>query len=459
MNTGIFKIAIFLLVFFLFCYFRFTNLDKRISFGWDQEQYTVQVRQLIKDHKPVLIGPRVNNDRGFFLAPYFTYIIAPFFLLTNLHPNALLYFLILFNFLFFFLSFYLIKSMFGGQTAFLFLIFWSINSLLATYDIIPWWPIWIPLGVIITWWLLHKIYHCRGYFWWAILGFTLGFFFNMHIQFALVIFFAAVFGLTIFKSKKISIYQPLISFIAFGATFIPLLIFDLRHQFLNSKLFINFFTNNGDSFRGYLLIWLPVFNNLIKSLIHFNSFILTTLFYVLIFALIIWLYRIGKGFYRNFFFSLAALWLVFPLVFTKYGRRPSEYYFIFLYPFLYLVVAESIKRLPKKIHATILIILIPYLFFNNLDSLSYRIKPDTYSLYYMDKLVKDFAPFAKNKKFNIAFGVPVGGDSGYRYLFDLYGIKQTENWSDPLVQLVRPVRKECQFKSEAGGIIVPKGLE
>ncbi|MFA6533384.1 MAG: hypothetical protein WCT22_05340, partial [Patescibacteria group bacterium] len=89
------------LVFLLFMFFRFNNFGNRIGFGWDQEQYSTQVRQLIVDHKPVLLGPRTTNDRGFFLAPYFTYLITPFFLLTNLHPYAIGIFLICFNILFF----------------------------------------------------------------------------------------------------------------------------------------------------------------------------------------------------------------------------------------------------------------------------------------------------------------------------------------------------------------------
>lgn len=453
------KIAALGIIFTLFCFFRFYNLDKRIAFGWDQEQYTTQVRQLVKEHKPVLIGPRVNNDKGFFLAPYFTYLITPFFLATNLHPWAILYFLIFFNFLFFLISYYLIKSVFNEYFAFLFLTIWAINPLLAGYDTVAWWPVWIPLGVIFTWWLLHKIYHQKSFLWWGILGLSLGLFFNMHFQFVLVMIFAGIFLVSIIKTKKPAVYKFILLLGAFVLMFTPLLIFDLRHDFLNIKLFFGFVTQNHTSAKVDYLAWLPVFNNLIKPLTYFTSTYIAIFFYAAILILLVILCRKKTKFYKSFYFSAIFMWLLFPIVFAKYGRRPSEYYFIFLYPFIYIVLIDIITQINKKISVVILIVLIPLLFLLNQKTLFDRFKPDLFSLYYMDKLVKDFAPFTRNKRFNIAFGVPVGGDSGYRYLFDYYQIKQTGDWNDPLIRLVRPSTNECRFKSEETGIIIPPELK
>jgi len=452
------KILLIGIIFAIFCFFRFNNLDKRIGFGWDQEQYTTQVRQLVKEHRPVLIGPRVNNDKGFFLAPYFTYFITPFYLATNLHPRAILYFLIFFNLLFFLLSFFLIKSIFKEYFAYLFLIFWAINPLMAGYDTTAWWPVWIPLGVIATWWLLHKIYKENLAVWWLTLGLILGFFFNMHFQFVVVVFFAIIFLLASSKTRKNNIRHFILLAGSFILTFLPLFIFDLRHDFLNVKLFFGFMTQNASGARADYLAWLPVFNNLIKPLINVISDQVTILFYIFVLIAVFWLYKIKTKFFKIFYLSFIFLWVVFPIIFAKYGRRPSEYYFVFLYPFIYILLIDIVAQLPKKTALFIFVILITLLFMANLNSLFDRLKPDHYSLFYMDKLVKDFAPFTKNKKFNISFGVPVGGDSGYRYLFDYYQIKQTGDWNDPLIRLVRPSTKECQYKSEAAGIIIPPEL-
>lgn len=452
------KIVLILIIFTLFCFFRLKNIEKRIGFGWDQEQYTTQVRQLVKEHKPVLIGPRVNNDKGFFLAPYFTYLITPFYLATNLHPNAILYFIIFFNLLFFFLSFFLIKSIFKEYFTYLFLTLWAINPLLAGYDTTAWWPIWIPLGVIATWWLLNRIYHKNSPILWIILGLNLGFFFNMHFQFVIVVLFSIIFLLASLKSRKNNISHFILLAGSFIITFLPLFIFDLRHDFLNIKLFFGFITQNSGGAGADYLAWLPVFNNLIKPLIIVASDKLTVVFYILTLIVLFYLYRVKTKFFKTFYLSSIFLWIVFPVIFAKYGKRPSEYYFVFLYPFIYISIIDLIAQLPKKLPLLLFTLLIPTLFITNLNPLLDRLKPDYFSLYYMDKLIKDFAPFTKGKKFNISFGVPVGGDSGYRYLFDYYQIKQTGDWSDPLIRLVRPSTKECHYKSEAAGIIIPPEL-
>ena len=50
------KIFALAIIFLIFCFFRFYNLDKRLSFGWDQEQFSYQIKQIVQDHQPVLIG-------------------------------------------------------------------------------------------------------------------------------------------------------------------------------------------------------------------------------------------------------------------------------------------------------------------------------------------------------------------------------------------------------------------
>ena len=150
-------IAVALVLFFVFAYLRFFNLNNRIIFDWDQEHYAYEIKNIVVEHKLTLIGPRANNDLGFFLGPYFTYLMLPFYLLTNLHPNGSIYFLVAYNLVFYWLSFVVIKKLFNVKTALLFLILWTVNNLLTAYDIIPWWPVLIPLGVILTWkFLLEK---------------------------------------------------------------------------------------------------------------------------------------------------------------------------------------------------------------------------------------------------------------------------------------------------------------
>lgn len=443
-------------VFLLFSFFRFYNLDKRIGFDWDQEQFSFQIKNIIVNHKLTLIGPRVVNDKGFFLAPYFTYLLVPFYLATNLHPQGLIYFLILFNCLFFFLTFLMIKKIFGSLQAILFLFLWSTNPLLIVYDTIPWWPVTIPLGVIIIWVALYYLYKKNSLINWITTGLTLGFFLNMHFQFIFIFFFSCLFLIIFLKNKKIFPFKKIVAFaFSFLITFTPLIIFDLRHNFLNINNLINFFFSKNGAVGNDRHVWLTVFSYFLQPLIFFRSITISKIFYFAIFLITIYLYKTKKNFLKNFYLATIILWLSFPLFFILYGQRPSEYYFVFLYPFILIIITDfflSVKQLP------IIIVFGVLIFFINSKQIINNLQPNIFGLYYKDKAIKKLKKLTKNKKFNVSFDTPLGVNSGYNYLIDLYNIKQTGNWNDPLVEIRIPPKKD-DIRIQNIGIKIPQELK
>jgi hypothetical protein len=181
-----------LTIFITFSYLRFFNLEKRFVFDWDQENICYSVKNIING-KLTLIGPRVVSDAGFFLGPYFSYLLVPFFIITKLHPKALIFFVIFVNIFFFWLSFFLLKKIFGKTISILFLSFWTINFSLIHFDTVGWWPVVLPLGIMVTFYFLEKIYEKNKLSDWIILGLVLGFFVNMHFQFVFIILFSLMF--------------------------------------------------------------------------------------------------------------------------------------------------------------------------------------------------------------------------------------------------------------------------
>lgn len=88
-----------------------------------------------------------------------------------------------------------------------------------------------------------------------------------------------------------------------------------------------------------------------------------------------------------------------------------------------------------------------------------NLRSDLRSLYYEDLIVKNLAVHLNNKKFNISFTTPPGGDSGFRYLIDYYHINQTGDWTDPLVQIQWPCNKTCQPVFGVIGATIPYELK
>lgn len=457
---GKLKIILFIIIFFIFYLVHFYNIEKRVGFGWDQESYSYQVKNILKDHKLTLIGPRNADIKGFFLGPYFIYILIPFYFFTNLHPSALILFLIFFNLFFFFISFYLIKKMFDFWTAFYFFILWILNKQIIAYDITPWNPIFIPLGAVINLYFLKKITGKDSTILWIILGILSGLFINMHFSFIFIIIFNIFFlFLSNLKQKNFKIKNYFLFFLSFSITFLPLIIFDLRHDFLNIKLFINFFFGKEKTQSYDLFLWMPVFYNMIKNLtiVNLNNNLKILFFYLSFILIFFYLIKKEKeNFTKIFLKSFLLIWLIFPIFFIVYNKRPSEYYFLFLMPYFYITIILFFNKIEiKKIFFLYLLII----FFINKNQLFSVINDDLSGLYYKDKTIKYIKKTIKdNKKFNISYKVPIGENNGYQYLIEYYDIKQSGNFNDSLIEIVSPPETN-NIKFGAIGIKIPTELK
>lgn len=436
--------AVLVFIFIIFACLRFYNLQNRIIFDWDQEHYAYEIKNIVQNHKLTLIGPRANNDKGFFLAPYFTYLMVPFYLTANLHPNGSMYFLIAYNLLFYGLSFFILKKIFGQKQALLFLFFWAINNLLVGYDIIPWWPILIPLGTLLVWKFLLESK-------WFFLGLTLGLFVNIHFQFIFLIFFAAIYVLLNIRKPKYFSWKNITTVIlGFLLTLTPLFLFDLRHDFLNLKLFFGFFMPGSGQLKSDYFAWMPVFTNFLQPLTYWKSETLMQ-FFSLVFAIItFYLYKKSKKELKNFYLSTFILWLVTPIFFAFYGQRPSEYYYVFLYPFILIVLASYLLSFKNKVQKTLcLLLVIGFLTVTNFPLLKNGLGSNNYGLANKDKVVKEIRKNTFAEKISIVYNVPLGRDNGFKYLIEYYGMKDE---GGPKFELVMPVNNQCKFKAGAIGL-------
>lgn len=271
-----------------------------------------------------------------------------------------------------------------------------------------------------------------------------------------MILFSAFF-LILYQIKKKAFYfkKIIVAKLSFLAMFIPLLIFDLRHNFLNTHALINFFFSQGARADHDPNVWFTVFTYFLQPLIYLRSELLAKLLYFVLLLIIVYLCIKKEKFHKLFYYSTLFIWLVFPLFFILYGKRPSEYYFIFLYPFIFITLINFIFIIKKKCLVYLLILLL--FVFNIQNSLS-LLETKFFSLHYKDSAIKELRKLTENKKFNISFDTPLGANFGYLYLIDYYRIKQTGNWHDPLVQIRIPP-KENDIKVEGIGINIPKELK
>ncbi len=451
----IIKIALFILIFFLFIFFRFYNLSNRFIFDWDQEYLSNFLKNIIVNHDLILIGHRATSETGFFFGPYFEYLFVPFYFFSRMHPNGLISFIYLINIVFFAVAYLVIKKLFNQPTAIGFLFFWALNHLFVVYDTIVWAPILIPLGIILTWYFLWRLYKKGELKNYLLLGLTLGFFTQIHSLFFPIDIFAAVFlMIALFAKNKLDLNSSkkiLISIGGFLFFFLPLVVFDLRHNFLNSKLFIGYFT---ERIQGTVDIKssIEVYGNFLKPLLFYNNIFLTLAFHLLILALLIYLTKKRQGFLKVFYLTSLILWIITTITFLRYNQRPSEYYFIYLYPTIVVSVLDFFYQ--KNKYITIVLALI--FFVNNINYLRYITQSHELGLMVKEKAVLKLKNILEGKKYNLSYEVPIGFNTGYEYLLEYYNIKPSGDDKDPLVILRIPKQKGDVAAGKIGFRIPPE---
>lgn len=427
---------LFLLLVFLF--FRMYGLDKRIAFGWDQERDAFAVSEILKG-KLTLIGPRVIGPNGFFLPPYFFYILSPFYFVGKGDPRvSLLFFLFSYWVLFFVLSYKFISKSVGKNESVLFILIWSVLPLAIGIDRIAWNPIFIPLIFIILLFAHYKYYSTGNLHWFLVLCLSYFFGASFHIQGL----FYFPFLLTAFIVNK-EVFLKKLVLLVFSAflVFLPILLFDLRHNFLNFSLIFNFSQNL--LVKGGLL---DVWSNFVSMFVGLRfekaaAFVFYLIFVILNLFLLI---RINVGYKKHLSYSLFLILLLFPVVFYFYGFRPSEYYFNFLVPVFVLIFSIFIPLVKSALSRLLLIFfLVAFIFWSAKLNLKNSVYYDGESLYFKERVVYFIKEITQNRNYNLSIDSKKGKDAGFYYLLKFYGLEYNKDNTFPLIRIVEPPDSNC----------------
>lgn len=431
----------------VFVFYRSYNLSARIGFGWDQERDAWAVTNILAG-KFTLIGPRVQGPAGFFLPPYFFYILAPFYAIWVGNPIATAGFIVFWSVLFFAIGYLVISKIFNKKTALLFLALWAVNPLSVSIDTLAWNPVVVPLVFIILTYLIYQYFKSHKFIYAFFAGLAFGFGISFHMQFLFVAPFFIPVLIDIFKTKKV---RNLVGIILGSLLpFSPILLFDLRHNFLNLNQIVKFVqTGTGDINRVF-----PVWKSVSSFMVGGSpSNLLAIIIYVVIaVGLTIFGLKLKDKIQAKVVIGLGYVWILSLPLFYLLIKNPSEYYFNYLLiPFI-LAISIFLKSM-KRIG--ILFTIICFVYFSLqarplLNDAILNLSEKDRAVILLSKITKDSTPF------NISFDVPFNEDTGYRYLLNYHDVKHSGSPKDPLVEFVIPVEKRSTtFKFNQLGIFVP----
>lgn len=395
---------------------RFWNFPAWFGFDYDQEINAWIAKTILVDHKPVLIGPETSVG-GMYVGPYFNYVIALFFLIGRMNPTTT----ILLNILVSgatIAAFYLIGSrIFNRLTGLTAAILYGFSSFIINYDRVLWNPTPVPLVSLLTIYFLYRFLQNSSFKYLALTIAGIGLLLQLHFQ---AVFLGAFVFLTllIFRPKtflniKADIYMliPLVIFLA------PLVFFDLRHGFLNSRHFLQFFLTGSSTesvdiagnLARMLNVTLSLFENVSAVM---KPFLAATVGIILVLTSVV---HSGK----NLFFRLSLGLLIFSLTLIALYRGPLPIqYFLFLIPVFILLPADILQSLWTKKTPLRWLSPLTLLLFIVINLSALIQSKNEINLWAKQQAVKYVvSALGSNKNVQIDIVAQPGLNTGYKYLF------------------------------------------
>ncbi|MCR4326529.1 MAG: glycosyltransferase family 39 protein [Candidatus Roizmanbacteria bacterium] len=343
---------------------RLINLESQVTFLGDQGRDARIMRDIILLRDLPAIGPPTSIGQ-IYSGPFFYYLMAPFLLLSGLNPVGPAYGTVLLSILGLLTIYIITAKLYHKGVAFCVVLLMTTSWINTTYSRFSWNPNPMPYFSFLTmaaYFYLHQkpqsIY--RGVLFGAIAGLSL----QLHyLSGFITLGLLVLHGIQLVRSKQKR--EIAVSFLAIAAGGIavmsPLLLFELKHSFLNTHNLITLFSNMAQSEGGP-----SYFSELSTTITQAVFYVTQTKLSPLIAHLLFWgvliLAGIKAGRSKSLFLGVNVwLTILFFLLFALLDSPRHPHYYGAIYPSLYILLA-SILPWNKKCYRCKLVIGIISLF-------------------------------------------------------------------------------------------------
>lgn len=324
-------------------FFRLSNLPNTLTFQADQARDAILVSKIFLEHKPVFIGP-VTSVGNMYLGPLYYYFMLPFLVLSYPSPLGPAYGVALCGILAVFL-FYKLGSQFLGKTAgMISAILAAMSATLIYFSRFSWNPNPVPLVSLLMIYFTYLAWKKNSQYWLAV-AICFSVLLQLHYLSMIMLAGAGFFWLwsllTILKKKKqFQLNTELISFakitllcLVIGLVFFsPLVLFDIKHDFVNLRAFQSIFVSEKILTAGAA----GQSTNLLLGIVRESHGRTVEVLYTLLF---------GKlDAYQNYLLLGVGLYL---LAFFKFRRKIADWdgqFLVLIYLVLSIIGISAYKR-------------------------------------------------------------------------------------------------------------------
>ena len=323
-----------------------------IPFGFDHGKDSIAILHMIKTNSLKFIGPWTSIP-GLFFGPAWYYLLAPAYILTNGSPVGAAYVLFIL----------------GIVTTLLVYKFFGFLEALITISSPAWRGIsvsaWNPFPMaLISLIIFRSVTNAvrdgrlkRGNAFLIASLSALGF----HFSSAFAVFYPIIIGLIIaVRRLKVSFNSFLAACLGFVWPFLPQLLFEMKHNFLQTKAILKYFSlGEPHSFKlGKLIeVLYSIIGELKLAVLpeRLNNF--SFLYFLTVLILLYSVIRASRNIYKIEYLNEAAIFLLVPTL-GYFFLHYNVWYVIGLFPVALYIVGQLLRTVPQKLVLIYMAILI-----------------------------------------------------------------------------------------------------
>ena len=428
---------------------RFYRLPDWLYFTIDEERDAFIMRRILVEHRPVLIGGSIPG--GLYIGPGFYYLSAIVMFFSGLNPIGEGVVASLLGVISVYLIYKVGKLLFSRQTALFSSLFYATSYLIVVYNRIYWPLVLAPVIAIISYYSLIMVKRKKWKFVFVLTAVAIIGAQSDPSNFStllLMVIFWIYYKLPLNKSVKRGIAL-------FFLSHLSLVLFDLRHNFLNTRALVNFFSfgkqtgsfSLASSFAGLKIIPQVIARTLAisgplnisqqinpcdqyqQARTNINPAAWWLAISTLVFFVFNWFKNKRHLGYKliGTHLAIAVLGVIFYNIF--FPGYTNEWFFYVLFPAFSLIIGLALTALWRR-SKIICLLLVSSFIIINLHSLvntsnDFGFKQKSQAIKYAINQVGD-------KPFYLDSLGSCHSYQGARYLFWLYGREPTASYMDPV---------------------------
>lgn len=237
-----FPVIAFMVVVLIGAFLRLYRIGDYMAFLGDEGRDALVVKRMIVDGDLTLLGP-ITSVGLMHLGPIYYYFMAPFLWLSRLNPVGPAIMVALFSLGTIWLIYITGRDFFNFKTGFIAALLFSLSPFVIFYSHSSWNPNILPFWGLLLFYGLLKAIIDKKYLWLIVAGLAFGVAIQLHYTALAYLPIICIIGLIYGRHIPGKFWGY--GFLAAVIAYAPYIIFELRHQFINTQTVLKFIARTG----------------------------------------------------------------------------------------------------------------------------------------------------------------------------------------------------------------------